>query len=171
MKTIDKKKSNAFGKDTYLIGKDKDGDYIWLEAARFDRGWYWGFGYIEVYTHQLDPANARDINSHSHYSGLTGKQEGGGYNHHVNEVLAESVLSDSESWELADLMKSFYTLSDAASLFKNGSSGVSSPTISSHLTSESMRTEINEAMLPKVFARIYEILSPESEVKPCNKSS
>ena len=162
MKPLNKKKSSAFNKDCYLIGKDKHGDYIWLEAAQWTCGWYWGFGYIEVYTNQLNPEKARDISSHSHFNGLIGKQEDGEYKHHINEVLVESVLSDSESWELADLMSSFYTLQDAAALLKLGSSYIASSAVSNDLKNDGMRKEINEVLMPAIINRVYAILDPDT---------
>ena len=48
--TLKKRKSHAFGKDCYLIGRDKYGDLIWLEAAKWDCEWYWGFGYTHTGT-------------------------------------------------------------------------------------------------------------------------
>jgi len=61
-----KTKKHAFGKDVYLLGKDKHGIYYWLESPKWDCGWYWGFGYIETYTNNKQPQLAKDINSHEH---------------------------------------------------------------------------------------------------------
>jgi len=105
---MDKQKSHAFDKDVYLLGKDKAGDYLWLEAASFNCGWYWGFGYVETYTRQLDPYNSKDIRMHQHFNGLIWKKdENNDYLHHINKILAESTMTDEESWKLSDLMKSF----------------------------------------------------------------
>lgn len=157
---LEKKKSHAFGKDCYLIGRDKHGDLIWLEAAKWDCDWYWGFGYIEVYTRQSDPANASDISSHSHWSGQLGKQDDGEYKHHINEVLQETTLTSDESWELSDLMQSFYTLSKTAELLKSGGSHLSGSGNMEYMKDSDIRKAINEEMLPKLFKSIYEILTP-----------
>ena len=122
---IFKRKSHAFGKDVYLLGEKKTGELIWLQAASWDCNWYWGFGYIEEYTNNQHPESSRDINSHSHWSGLVGKQEkynfekkcfelSSDYIHHLNDNpdMAATTLTDKESWELADLMQSFYTFKD-----------------------------------------------------------
>jgi hypothetical protein len=67
MKTQIKKEQNfAFGKDVFLLGQDKEGIKYWLEAPKFDCGWYWGFGYVETYTNNDNPGKAKDINSHQH---------------------------------------------------------------------------------------------------------
>ena len=157
IKPLVKTKSNAFGKDCYLLGRDKYDDLIWLEAATWDCGWYWGFGYIEVYTRQSDPANSKDISSHSHWDGLLGKQDDK-YLHHINQVLKESVLTDSESWKLSDLMQSFYTLKKAAEVFKNGGSHLTTTDNPNIIKSPSMVETINKIMLPALFHEIYQIL-------------
>jgi len=164
METINKRKEYAFGKDVFLLGKTADGDYIWLESAQWDCDWYWGFGYVEVYTNQLNPQSSRDINSHSHWDGLLNSQTDGSYKHHINEILVESVLTDNESWELADLMKSFYTLKESAEMFERGYSYLSAKGKVDSLFKTDLVTEINEQMMPDLFKRIYSLLTPASEV-------
>ena len=162
---MNKTKSNAFGKDCYLIGRDKNGDVIWLEAAKWECGWYWGFGYVETYTKQLDPANSVDISSHQHWSGLLGRQSDGSYSHHINEILEESVLSEAESWEISDMMKSFYALQEAAQVLGRGGSHLTAKGNRDAIKSEQMTKEINEKMLPSLFQEIYKILDPDAEIE------
>jgi len=159
---MNKTKSNAFGKDCYLIGRDKNGGVIWLEAAKWECGWYWGFGYVETYTKQLDPANSLDISSHQHWSGLLGRRL---HSHHINEVLDESVLNEAESWEISDLMKSFYTLKEAAEVLGRGGSNLTDKGNRDAIKSEQMAKEINEKMLPSLFQEIYKILDPDAEIE------
>lgn len=172
---MDKRISHAFGKDIYLLGKRKDGDLIWLEAAKWDCDWYWGFGYIETYTNNLCPDKARDISSHSHWSGLVGKQErydfdkkvfvlDSKYIYHLNENpdMAETVLTDRESWELADLMKTFYTLKDMAEIYHSGNSHLTSTGVC--LKDKEREDHINQVLMPQIFKRVYEILTPYDEI-------
>ena len=158
---LTKTKSHAFGKDCYLIGRDKYGDLIWLEAASWDCSWYWGFGYIEVYTRQSSPSSSKDISSHSHWSGLLGRQDDGDHNHHINEALQETVLLDSESWKLSDLMQSFYTLKKAAEFYHHGCSHLTSTDTQDELKSEEQEKHINETILPRLFEEVYKILTPK----------
>lgn len=160
---MNKSKSHAFKRDCYLIGKDKHGDLIWMEAAHWACSWYWGFGYIEVYTSQANPAKSRDISSHSHWDSLFGKRKDGSYPHHVNEVLAESVLSNSEAWTLSELMKSFYKLQSAAKVFHRGSTGITENPAKDILKNPDIGKHINEVMLPAIFAEVYKILTPEGQ--------
>jgi hypothetical protein len=174
IETMSKQKTKAFGKDVYLLGKRKDGDFIWLQAASWDCEWYWGFGYIETYTNNKHPELSRDINSHSHWSGLVGKQEryntekgcfqlDNDYIHHLNDNpdMVATVLTDTESWELADLMQSFYTLKETAELFHSGTSHLTS-SVAVKFTDKELETHINKELLPKIFDRVYQILTPNS---------
>lgn len=171
--TMGKRTSHAFGKTIYLLGKDKHSELLWLEKASWDCDWYWGFGYIERYTNN-NPELARDISSHSHWSGLVGKQEyydhdkqcfrlATDYIHHLNDNpdMTETTLTDGESWELADLMKSFYTLKDTAELYHSGNSHLTSQH-SLDLKNKEQEDYINNELLPQIFKRVYEILSPDN---------
>ena len=157
---MNKKISRAFGKDIYLLGKNEYGEFIWLESPSWDCDWYWGFGYVETYTNNKRPDLARDVSSHSHFNGLVWHKDNGEYIYHINEIM-ETPLTDSESWELSDLMKRFYTLRESAEVFHRGNANYTSKT-GHDSTNHEMEKYINEVELPKIFARIIEILSPNS---------
>jgi len=171
IETMEKQINQAFGKKVFLLGKKKTGEFIWLEQATWDCEWYWGFGYIETYTNNQHPELSRDINSHSHWSELVGKQEyydhekgctrtRPDYVHHlnVNPDIAETVLTEKESWELADLMQSYYTLKDTAGLYHSGNSHLTTTGID--LKNKEQEDYINKVLMPKIFNRVYEILTP-----------
>jgi hypothetical protein len=158
---MDKIKTHAFKKDVYLLGVTVHGEHLWLEAATWECDWYWGLGYCETYTNDTNPAKSRDITSHTHFNGVLGKQDNGKYLHHMNEYLSESVLTDAESWELADLMKSAYTLRDAAAVFHRGGSHLTSTLIQDECVNVDVAELINTVELPKLFSRMYEILTPK----------
>jgi hypothetical protein len=167
-----KKKSHAFGKDIYLVGKEKSGEFVWLESPSWDCGWYWGFGYVETYINNCSPHLSRDISSYSHWSGFLGKVEHydfekkcfvlGEYRHHINEsdLMDETVLTEKESWLISDLMQSFYTLKESAEVLGRGGS---------HLTNDpdkvcqdvAMANKINKEILPAIFEKVLKILTPE----------
>ena len=64
---MEKRIINKFGKH-YLLGINKDGDYVWLEKESWDCDWYWGFGYLHTYTNNANPERARDIDMHTHFN-------------------------------------------------------------------------------------------------------
>lgn len=158
---IKKQKKHAFGKDIYLLGIDEDGVKHWLEAASWDCGWYWGFGYVETYTNNNNPEIAKDISSHSHWDNcIIGKLGFKDYIHHLNDNpnFSSTTLSDTESWELSELMKSYYSLKEAAEIFGRGKSHIANTEV--NYQDKEIAEKINKEILPKIFQRIYEILSP-----------
>jgi len=152
----------AFGKDVYLLGTFTDGSKFWLEAASFDCEWYWKFGYIETYTGK-SPSRSTDINNHQHYNSICFKEINNEYIYKLsdNPEVAECVLTENEQWELSDLMKSFYTLSSAAGFFHRGGSYLFSINIQDNLKDAKLNKHINEFVLPKIFKRVYELLTPK----------
>lgn len=159
--TMKKRVWERHGKKRFLLGRFKYGEEFWLEQASFDCGWYWGFGYIET------------KDSHQHYNGLAlckpeyYDMELKVWRHrefvHIlrdNPEIAETVLTDAEQWELSDLMKTFYTLKDAAELYHQGNSHYTG-NVGLDLTDTAAEKHINEVLLPKVFKRVYELLTPK----------
>lgn len=164
MEKMKKRTTTAFGKKIYLLAEDKDGTKYWLEAPSWDCRWYWGFGYIETYTNNEKPAIARDIQSHQHWDGfITGPREKGGYIHHINENpdFFKTTLTEKESWEMAELMKSFYTLEEAAAFFGRGGSHITTSPISESLTNKEITEKINTEYLPAIFKEIDRLLTPD----------
>jgi len=169
---LEKRTSYAFKKNVFLLGKNDAGKLVWLEEPC----WYWGFGYIEVYTSN-NPDRAKDIQSHSHFSGMVGQQEiykdghwrKGEYVNNVYDspVLVETAFSKKEGWELSELFKQFYLLQNMAAFCNKEKPGchiTSSPV--DHGNMKLWSKEINETMIPRITAKIMEILSP---VKDDNK--
>lgn len=153
-KKLKKKVFERNGKKYFLLGK-LNGENYWLEEASWDCGWYWGFGYIEVFN-----KFKTDINLHTHYDCmLFKKNEKGDYIHTLKDITGfESPLTDAEQWELSDLMKSFYTLKEMAEISYTGTSHFTS-NVSVNLKDDELYNKINKEKMPKIFARIYEILS------------
>ena len=156
MKKERKLKKKVFernGKKYFLLGK-LNGENYWLESASFDCGWYWGFGYIEVFNHFKT-----DIVEHTHYNCMLFKQnQKGDFIHILRDIPNfKTPLTEPEQWELSELMKEFYTLSDTARLFYSGNSNYTTSKV--NLKNMELYNKINKEMLPKIFDRVYEILS------------
>ena len=153
---MEKKTSKAFGKKVWLLGKDKDGINYWLEEPSWDCGWYYGFGFVETYTHNTRPDLARDINSHQHFDSLfiNGPKCSKDM---FKEFFVETPLSEGEIWELVDYMKTFYTLKSVAELFKHGYSWQTSKAKIDQLQSDEQNDLVNKVWLPEVFKRIEKL--------------
>lgn len=166
MEKIKKEKRQAFGKDIYLLGEDKEGTKYWLEEATWDCGWYWGFGYIETYTNNNNPENSRDINSHQHFDELFLK---GNILNGYNDFFEKSTLSDNEIWVLLGYMKEFYVSQEYAELLRYGNHITSrAKNIKEEENEEANKKEcerINKTLLPELFKKIYDLLTIEPEPK------
>lgn len=154
-----KGKRRAFGKNIYLLGKNKEGHKMWLEEASWDCGWYWGFGYIETYTNNETPELSRDIESHQHFDELFLKKEI--FNSFKN-TFEETPLSDNEIWELLGYMKEFYVMRDYSDLLHSGNhitEKAKNIKEEKHKeTNESEYNRINKILMPELFDKIYKIL-------------
>jgi hypothetical protein len=152
-----KRKSHAFGKYVYLLGKDVDGVLYWLQEPKYDCGWYWGFGYIETFTNNLYPERSKDINSHSHADNFMREYftEWNG----SQPILSLPTFTNKEGWELSELFEQFYFLRSAAENFRRGKCHCADSQVKLWKKPE-LTKEINEILIPKVTARILEILTP-----------
>ena len=155
---MEKKIINRFGKH-YLLGIDKDGNYVWLEKESWDCGWYWGFGYLHTYTNNKNPESAIDISAHFHFDSTFLNGPDCSYKMFKN-YFQETVLTDDEIWELCDYMKTFYTLKSVAELFKHGYSRQTERAKVEKIQSETQYDLVNKVWLPEVFKRIENLLTP-----------
>lgn len=154
MNKIAREKSHAFGKDVYLLGRYKTGEFLWLESPSWDCEWYWGFGYVETYTHNSRPDLSRDITSHSHFSSLCNisDKNTGEYIHHINENpdFESTVLDNSDSWKLASLMNDFYNFRKVAEALHR----------SKDKTEQEFEKWLNEVKIPEIMDGAIKLLTP-----------
>lgn len=161
---IKKGKDHAFSKDVYLLGSDSHGINYWLEAAKWECDWYWGFGYVETYQRNVKPSRAKDIDSHQHInSSFIGKiDDSGEYiaNIFYCPTLSSTTFTEAEGWKLTELFKTFYILKETAQMFLHGGAGFSSNPLRTLLENKTEVDRINKIILPALFAEIYKILEP-----------
>jgi len=160
VKTMEKIKTTAFGKKVYLIGKDKEDTFYWLEEGKFDCGWYWGFGYVETYTRNECPSLARDINSHSHFDGMFLNGKNNGYDKFKN-FFAKTVLTDGEIWKLVELMKSFYIARNYSDMLHSGGAHYTTNPAAEIIKSPTEYDRINKIVIPAIIEEVYKLLTPE----------
>lgn len=158
MKTMEKRTTEAFGKEIYLLGEDKNGILYWLEAPSWDCGWYWGCGYVETYTNNTNPSIARDINSHQHFDGLFFNKNKNGFDT-FEEFFADSTVSDKELWTLLELMRTIYTLKETAEVLGRGGSYYTANPCKEIVTNHEEVKRINEVVLPALFNEVRNLLS------------
>jgi len=153
-------------KGRVLLGIDAQGVALWLTPPSWDCSWYWGFGYIH------------SKGSHSHFSGLVGKQEywdsekgcfrNGEYINNIYDSLQliETTFSYNEGWDISELFKQFYLLKEMAEFIRREKPGcniATSPVDHNVLEVKEWNKHINTVMIPLITAKIMEILSPVKE--------
>lgn len=155
-----KEKRHAFGKDIYLLGADEDGIKYWLEAASFDCGWYYGFGYVETYTNNRNPERSKDIESHQHYDGLilNGRSPSP---EEFKKVLPTTPLKDDEIWKLNELMRTFYTMRAYMDLIYKGSSNITRNNCYDVIKNDGEWLRLKDEAMPALFKEIYKLLEVE----------
>lgn len=158
---MEKQIVNRFGRH-YLLGRAKDSRrLVWLEAPSWDCGWYWGFGYLHEFSNDKHPERSADINAHFHFDGafLSGPRCS---HDQFKEYfgIGETTLTDAEIWQLCDYMQTFYTLKEAAELFCHGYSWQTEKAKVDALKRDDLQDLINKTLLPEVFKKIENLLSP-----------
>lgn len=136
----------------YLLGKDLEGNMVYLVKSSWDCGWYWGFGYVQGYENN----RKRDFNYHTHFDRLF---LSGNIHTSFKDYFEETTLNDEEIWKLLELMKTFYTLKESAGLFGRGSSGITKNPATDVLVNKKLVENINHHLLPYVFEKIDELLT------------
>lgn len=164
---MNKCKATWHGKTYYYLGKAEDGDNYWLQEPTWDCDWYWGLGYLAVFTNNCAsaPIKARDLQLHTHFDSIfLDRPEDpslprDAYSRFI-EFFSECVLTKNEVWTLLELMTSCYTLRKAADMFHIGGAHFTTNPVA-ELKDIGMWEKINKELLPKIFLEITKLLSPE----------
>lgn len=156
--TLQKKKSHAFGRDTYLLGQDAEGTKYWLEEAKWDCNWYWGGGYVETYTNNNYPSMSKDIISHSHFDSLFFNNANKNGHDAFQEFFVVTPFSDKEIWTICELMKSFYIARQYSDMLYCGGAHYTSNPARETIKNESEYKRINEVVIPSIMKALYNIL-------------
>ena len=153
---MNKTKKRAFGKDVYLLGV-KDGVYYWLEQAKWECSWYWSLGYVETYTNNKNPERARDIRSHQHFDGLFFDGLSHGFNN-FKSFFDDTPFNDNEIWQIMDIMKSLYTLSDYSRMLHLKGSHYTSNPCKDIIGNKQEYERINKKIIPSLNTALYKVL-------------
>lgn len=130
-------------KEKTLLGKT-DGGYIYLTAPSWDCGWYWGFGYIG------------NKHLHTHLSSICKEK---GFYDGIKDYFGKSLkIRPSDLWTFAELVKTFYSLKEAAETLGGGGSHFAKNPAKDSIINKKEVDRINSEVLPVVFDEIYKIL-------------
>lgn len=129
-------------KTKFLIGT-VDNEPIYLSAPSWDCGWYWGFGYLG------------NNNCHYHFSGLDKNKD---LHTAIKEHFDTINIRESQLWEFAELMSTFYKLKTATEVLR-GSAGLTSNPIKGVIQNDDEIKRINTIVMPYLFNAIHNILN------------
>ena len=154
---MDKQTKQRYGKTYYLIGTDKDGNKCFLEEGSWDCDWYWGFGYISIQYKR----GAQYSACHTHFDYLFFKnQDKNGYDA-FTEFFTETVLTDKETWQLVELMRSFYIARAYSDMLHIGGAHYTTNPAKDTLKNEEEYKRINKEVIPEIMKEVYKILGKE----------
>ena len=155
---MDKKVIKWHGKKYYLLGADREGIKYWLKEGHFDCDRYWGFGYVQTFTNNKNPASSRDIQSHSHFDTRFFNKHNNGFDE-FTAFFEETTLSKDEIWRFIELMKSFYTAREYSDMISLGGSNYTQNPVKETIKCETEYKRINEVVIPAVMEEVYKLLS------------
>jgi len=119
---------------------------VWIEKHKFDRGWYWAFGYIG------------NCNLHMHIESLIDHPEKyDPYWTSVGRQFSQTWLTQDQWWILRDLFISAYALKKAAAVYRHGGHQ-SSKAKPYRVDNEEMEKRIN-ADLETLLNRLWDFLT------------
>lgn len=154
-----KKCQKFFGKYVYLLGEDKYGIKYWMEEATWNCNWYYGGGYVETYTKNINPEYAIDINSHQHFDELFLNNSNCAFDN-FKKFFTETPFSDSEIWKIVELMNSFYIAKNYSDMLHRGGTNYTSNPTKDTIKNDSEYNRINKEVIPKIMNELYKILKP-----------
>lgn len=153
-----KKKTFAFGKNVYLLGKDSNGIAYWLEEASWSCGWYWGLGYVETYTNNDHPNMSRDIDSHRHFDSLIFDNGDAKAFDKFKAYFVETPFNDEEIWKILEILKSLYLMKKYAEMLHSGGAHISKNPCCDLIKNENESNHINKEIIPALNKELYNIL-------------
>jgi hypothetical protein len=129
--------------DKILLGKDLEGEAIWLSKHTWDCSWYWGFGYLG------------NKDCHYHFDSLLD-----GKHFLIQEVFSSTKISQNNWYEILELFKQAYGLKEAYEIYYRGGAHITKTNrgvVSTPLMVEVLNNDLKK-VLDGVWSYIEEIL-------------
>lgn len=141
----------------YLLGKNENGEQVYLVKESWNCDWYWGFGYLVTFTNDSDPEKSKDYKIWTHVSSkfFNNKDCWDAW----NKYFTERVLSDKESWTFLELMRTFYHLQTYARVARYGSSDIATNPCGWIIKHPLEADRINKEVMPAIFKEVEKLLS------------
>lgn len=171
MEKMQKKVVRSYGGDLqYLIGKDHDGNYWYLEEPSWDCGHYWGVNYLEVFKqNKVNVPGCHIMHTHIDSHFFNSRNTDKSFDDIFKDEFVASTLDDKSMWKFFEYARTLYTLKKMSGLVHMGGSNITEAPYD-NIKDDELYKRINQEMIPSVLKSIYELLLPEGakfEVPDC----
>lgn len=92
--------------DKIYLGKDTDGEEVYVTKHSWDCGWYWSFGYLG------------NEYSHYHFDSIFGASSNWT---DIEAFLSETKITQKSWWLVLEMFKTAYTFKEMAACMRRGS--------------------------------------------------
>lgn len=136
--------NTTIGKKVFFGTRKEDNTKIYLSAATWDCGWYWGFGYLgnkNEHYHLNDYKNGRNINM---YDALVEDYD-------LNPGIKANL------WVFCELALTIYALRNTAEVLGRGGSHMTTNPCADLIINKDEVNRINEVVLPELMTKLYEL--------------
>ena len=148
---------NRNGHSYYLLGQDKTGENFFLCSPSWDCDWYWGLGYVQSFTNNNNPANARDMASHGHFDYMFFHNGECGFDGFKN-MFVKNPFTNDEIWKIIECMKTLYTLRHYSDMLHIGGSHTTTNPAKEAIQNPAEYDRINKTVIPAVWRELEKIL-------------
>lgn len=131
-----------------------DGRDVMLRVPSFDCGWYWGFGYL----------GNRDCHFHLNYlESMDPKLANKNLYDQLIGLFGDSLtIPRKKLWTFCEIVKTIYTLKEAAEVFGRGGSYTKNPDKDA-LTIPEYVDRINNELIPMQIRSLWELLTVDNK--------
>lgn len=133
------------------LGKNADGENIYLSPPKWDCGWYWGFGYLGNNNYHYHVDGLKRIETYNFEAKAWTHERVNlydGFKRHFGDSFI--VKRDKDIWTLAELFETFYALKTTAEILGRGGA---------HMTTNPAAAVIinkrRQSALMRLFSRLY----------------
>lgn len=130
-------------------GTSVEGKRVYLKPPSWNCNWYWGWGYIG--------------NTHVHYhlsSMFEKKDMHKGIKEHFKTF---AITDDKDLWTFCELVRTFYSLQEAAEVFGRGGSHYTNNPCQELIKNADYAKHINTVLMPAIFAETYKLFEKVSK--------
>lgn len=152
-----KEVKEIFGEKKYLLGTNYNNEKVWLVEPtwEFER---WIVGFVTIYNKQYS-----GIDMYTNFDSYFIKDNVDAVNNFKSYFKETTLDRDSKIWQLIGFMQTLYALKSYADMLLTGGIHMATGECSELIKNDTERDRINQVLIPKVWEKVAELLSGESD--------